>query len=315
MLTTFDRLLRLLSLLQTRSDWTGRELAGELGVTARTVRNDVERLRDLGYPIHGTAGPAGGYRLGAGTSLPPLLLDDDEAVAVAVGLRTAADRGVTGIEEASVRALTKLEHVLPARLRPRVKALQGSMMAVASGESGVGADVLTALAGAIHDRETARLEVSGSDRDHSLIVEPHRLVHASGRWYLVAWDAEAGDWEMLRVDRVRPPVRRGSRFKARSDPEGDLTGFVQRRLGTEFWQYRARVTLHAPAERVIARVPPAVVVEPVDNRTCIANVGSDSAHELAFWVGMIDEDFELDPRSELADEVRKLARRYAKAAG
>jgi predicted DNA-binding transcriptional regulator YafY len=314
MLATFDRLLRLLSLLQMRSAWTGRELADELGVTTRTVRKDVGRLRDLGYPIHGSAGVDGGYRLGAGTSLPPLLLDDKEAVAVAVGLRAAADRGVTGIEEASVRALTKLEHVLPARLRPRVKAVQGAMMAVAGGEPGVAAEVLSALAHAIHDRERARFEVGGSDGDQSLTVEPHRLVHASGRWYLVAWDAEAGDWDMLRVDQVRPPVRRGSRFKARSDPEGDLTGFVQRRLGTEFWQYRARVTLHAPAERVIARVPPAVVVEPVDAKTCIANVGSDSAHELAFWVGMIDEDFELDPQSELATEVRKLARRYAKAA-
>jgi predicted DNA-binding transcriptional regulator YafY len=313
MLSTFDRLLRLLALLQMRSDWTGRELAGELGVTARTVRNDVGRLRDLGYPIHGTAGPAGGYRLGAGTSLPPLLLDDEEAVAVAVGLRTAADRGVTGIEEASLRALTKLEHVLPARLRPRVKAMQATMTAVPDDEPSVAADVLAALADAIHNRATARLGVL--DRDYSLTVEPHRLVHAGGRWYLVAWNVEAGDWDMLRVDQVRPTVRRGPRFKARRDPDGDLTEFVQRRLGTEFWQYRARVTLHAPAERVIARVPPAVVVEPVDDRTCIANVGSDSAHELAFWVGMIDEDFELDPRSELATEVRKLARRYAQAAG
>ena len=311
MLATFDRLLRLLSLLQMRSDWTGRQLADELGVTTRTVRNDVERLRELGYPIHGTAGPAGGYRLGAGTSLPPLLLDDEEAVAVAVGLRTAADRGVTGIEEASLRALTKLEHVLPARLRPRVRTVQGTMTAIAGAEPSVAADVLSALAGAIHDHETARLRVS--DRDHSLAVEPHRLVHAGGRWYLVAWNVDAGEWDMLRVDHVRPPVRRGSRFKGRPDPEGDLSGFVQRRLGTEFWQYRARVTLHAPAERVIARVPPAVVVEPVDDHTCIANVGSDSAHELALWVAMIDEDFELDPRSELATEMRKLARRYVQS--
>jgi predicted DNA-binding transcriptional regulator YafY len=141
------------------------------------------------------------------------------------------------------------------------------------------------------------------------------LVHASGRWYLVAWDVEAGDWDMLRADQVRPPLRRGSRFKARPDPQDDPTGFVQRRLGTEFWQCRARVTLHAPAERVIARVLPPVVIESVDERICIANIGSDSAHELALWVRMIDEDFELDPRSELATEVHNLARRYDKAAG
>lgn len=310
------RLLRLLSLLQVRSDWTGARLADELGVTARTIRNDIERLRSLGYPIHGTAGVAGGYRLGAGTSLPPLLLEDDEAVAVAVGLRTAADRGVSGIEESSLRALAKLEQVLPPRLRPRVRALHTATLSIGAAGPSVDAEVLSAIAAAIRDHERLRFDYAGADGPARLrTAEPHRLVHTRGRWYLVAWDVDRDDWRTFRADRIRPRSHTGPRFRPRRDPDGDLAAYVERRLGTAMWRYRARVEVHAPAERVAARVPPAVVVERIDARSCYANVGSDSPHELALWLGMIDADLQVDAGSELAREFRELADRYARAAG
>src|SRR5215218_11359457 len=188
MLETSARLLRLLGLLQTRRDWNGSQLADELRVTTRTIRKDVERLRTLGYPVNAAPGVAGGYRLGAGTSLPPLLLDDEEAVAVAVGLRTAgAGGGVTGIEETSLRALAKLEQVLPAHLHRRVSALHDSSVAIAPSSTTVPAAHLTAIAAAIRDHERLRFDYE-DHRGRSALrtVEPHRLVHTRGRWYLVA---------------------------------------------------------------------------------------------------------------------------------
>ncbi|RCV50191.1 helix-turn-helix transcriptional regulator, partial [Marinitenerispora sediminis] len=193
MLETSARLLRLLSLLQTHRDWTGAELADRLGITTRTVRRDVEKLRTLGYPVHAAPGVAGGYRLGAGAALPPLLLDDDEAVAVAVGLRTAAGGTVAGIEESSVRALAKLEQVLPSRLRHRVTTLHAVTVAVPDSGAAVAPDVLTAIAAACRAHERLRFDY----RDHAgqpsvRDVEPHRLVHTGRRWYLVAWDTDRG---------------------------------------------------------------------------------------------------------------------------
>src|SRR6266540_2965783 len=190
MLETSARLLRLLSLLQARRDWTGADLADRLGVSARTVRRDVERLRDLGYPVHATRGTDGGYRLGAGAAMPPLLLDDEEAVAVAVGLRTATGGAIAGIEETSVRALAKLEQVLPSRLRRRVNAVQEfTVPFVRPGGPTVDADVLAVIAGACRDRERLRFPYKTFDGTASRrLVEPLRLVHTGRRWYLVAWD-------------------------------------------------------------------------------------------------------------------------------
>src|SRR5882757_6172216 len=207
MLETSARLLRLLSLLQMHRDWSGPDLAERLGVTTRTIRNDVDRLRNLGYPIHATSGVAGGYRLGAGAELPPLLLDDDEAVAVAVGLRTAAGQGIEGIGETSVRALAKLEQVLPDRLRRRVSALHAFTVPLLRGARGSAVDpgVLTELANACRDSEQLRF----SYRDHNgsetrRAAEPHRLVCTEHRWYLVAWDTDRADWRTFRVDRITP---------------------------------------------------------------------------------------------------------------
>jgi predicted DNA-binding transcriptional regulator YafY len=233
---TSARLLRLLSLLQTPRDWTGTELAERLDVTTRTVRNDVERLRDLGYPVHGTRGAIGGYRLGAGSALPPLLLDDEEAVAVAVGLRTAAGGSVAGIEEPSLRALAKLEQVLPSRLRRRVNALQTYTVSVPLDRPGpvVSPELLTAIVAACRDHERLRFDYRSRDAAASRRdVEPYRLVNWGRRWYLVAWDTMRGDWRTFRVDRMDSPrTPTGPRFAPRPLPDEDLAGDVSRGVAT-----------------------------------------------------------------------------------
>jgi predicted DNA-binding transcriptional regulator YafY len=317
MLETSARLLRLLALLQTRREWNGPQLARELGVTTRTIRKDVDRLRALGYPVKAAPGVAGGYRLGAGTSLPPLLLDDEEALAVAIGLRASGSSGgVVGIKESSLRALAKLEQVLPARLQRRLTALHDSTIAAAPSGEAVEASILTAIAAAIRDHQRLRFAYrshAGSSSRRS--AEPHRLIHTRGRWYLVAWDLDRADWRTYRADRMTPSAHTGPRFARRADPEDDLAGYVERRLGQATWQHRARVKIHAPAQHVIARVPPAVVVEAIDDHTCYASVGSDNAHQLALWLGLIDADFEAGDDHELADQLRQLADRYNRAAG
>src|SRR6476619_2562447 len=219
MTATSGRLLKLLSLLQTRRDWTGDELARRLEVSGRTIRRDIERLRELGYPVDALTGPSGGYRLHAGTAMPPLLLDDDEAVAIAVGLRTAARASVTGIEETSIRALVKLEQVLPSHLRRRVNAL-GAVTTTLSYEGGPTADpqVLTLLAAACRDRERLRFGYQAREGERSRReAEPHSLVNVGRRWYLVAWDCGRKDWRTFRVDRLTRPHASG-RFQPRELP-------------------------------------------------------------------------------------------------
>jgi predicted DNA-binding transcriptional regulator YafY len=313
---TSERLLKLLSLLQARPDWTGPELAERLQVSGRTIRNDVERLRRLGYPVHASPGVGGGYRLGAGAALPPLLLDDEEAVAVAVGLRTAAGGAVAGIEETSLRALVKLEQVLPSRLRHRVNALHSAMAAVQGGEPTVDAEVLTAIAAAIRDRLRLRFDYRHHDGSAGVRdIEPHRMVSWGRRWYLVAFDADRQDWRTFRVDRLRPRTPTGPRFTPRRVPGADVSAYVERTVGRATWRYRARVLLHAPAASLAGRLPPAVELEPVDERTCIASAGADDPTVLALYLGMLDVDFDLLDAPELAEALARLARRYARAAG
>jgi predicted DNA-binding transcriptional regulator YafY len=313
---TSARLLKLLGLLQARPDWTGQELAERLEVTARTVRNDVERLRRLGYPVQASPGVGGGYRLGAGAALPPLLLDDEEAVAVAVGLRTAAAGPVAGIEETSLRALVKLEQVLPSRLRHRVNALHTAMATVPGGGPTVDAGVLSAIAVAIRDRQRLRFDYRHRDGADSVRdVEPHRVVSWGRRWYLVAWDAGREDWRTFRVDRIRPRLPTGPRFVPRRVPGGDVTAYVEKAVGQATWRYRARVLVHVPAGALAGRLPAAVAVEAVDERTCIATVGADDPSLLALYLGLLDADFDVIDAPELAEELGKLARRYTRAAG
>ncbi|WP_116046121.1 helix-turn-helix transcriptional regulator [Amycolatopsis palatopharyngis] len=315
MADTPQRLLRLLALLQTPKDWTGPELAGRLEVTVRTIRNDVERLRELGYPVHGLRGVTGGYRLGAGAALPPLLLDDDEAVAVAVGLRLGTGQGaVTGIEETSLRALAKLERMLPARLRRRVNSLRTYLVPLPGTGPTVDAGALTAMVAAARDHERLRFDYTGHDgTETNRDVEPHRLVHARGRWYLVAWDVGRADWRTFRADRIRLRIPNGPRFVLREDPGGDVADYVSRGLATAPWQLRARITVHAPAAVVRQKVPSVVSVEVVDENTCVITAGSDSPQFLVHYLVQLDADFEVTEPAELVEYVRKLARRFQRA--
>src|SRR5687767_4812644 len=267
MTETSGRLLKLLSLLQTRRDWPGNELAQRLGVSGRTIRRDVERLRDLGYPVDATTGPAGGYSLRAGTAMPPLLLDDDEAIAIAVGLRTAARASVTGIEETSVRALVKIEQVLPAHLRRRVRALGSATMTLPSGGPTVDPQSLTLIAAACRDFERVRFAYRGREGvDSRREVEPHALVNLGRRWYLLAWDRARQDWRTFRVDRLAGPTSTGVRFEPRRPPAKDAAAYVAQSLSAAPNRYEARVTLHAPAEAIGKRLPSAWgTIEPIDD--------------------------------------------------
>src|SRR5215210_1219429 len=246
---TSGRLLKLLSLLQTRRDWPGAELADRLEVSPRTIRRDVERLRELGYPVEAVTGPFGGYRLHAGTAMPPLLLDDDEAVAIAVGLRTAAGASVTGIEETAIRALVKLEQVLPSHLRRRVNALQSVTSTLPATGPRVDPEALTAIAGACRDRERLRFDYSARDQTESRrLVEPHSVVNLGRRWYLVAWDCDRGDWRTFRVDRIERASPGGARFTPRTLPgDGDPAAYVAANLRQSPNRFTARITIHAPA--------------------------------------------------------------------
>lgn len=311
MLDTSARLLKLLSLLQARRDWTGPALAERLAVTTRTIRNDVERLRNLGYPVHATPGAAGGYRLGAGADMPPLLLDDEEAVAVAVGLRTA--NTVTGIEETAVRALAKLEQVLPSRLRHRVNALQSATVQVPGTQPRVDADVLTTLATVCRDHERLRFDYENHTGTPSRrTVEPHRLAHARGRWYLVAYDVDKQDWRTFRVDRLTPKIPTGPRFTPQ-EPPTDAATFVANNLGTATWRYRTTVHVHAPADELLTRLPPGVEVVEVTEGGCRVAVGSDTPYLLALYLGMMNADFDVTEPPELVAEIATLADRYTRA--
>jgi predicted DNA-binding transcriptional regulator YafY len=317
---TSARLLRLLSLLQVRPDWTGTELADRLEVTARTLRRDVQKLRSLGYPVEATPGVAGGYRLGAGAALPPLLLDDDEAVAVALGLRTAASHSVTGVAEASVRALAKLEQVLPARLRERTAALGQATVPLAVSGPPVDPAALTAIARACRNRELLRFSYrsrTGEPTQRSVqptqrTVEPHRLVQAGNRWYLVARDTDLQDWRTFRVDRISAVEPTGVRFVPRDPP--DAAAFVSRAVSVAPYRYQARVLVHASAEEVTALIPPtAGVVEPSGPDACVLSTGAGDLTWMAMHLAALGPDFKVLEPPELIEEMRTLASRLQHA--
>ena len=316
MLETSARLLRLLSLFQAQRYWSGVDLAERLEVTSRTLRRDVDKLRSLGYPVNSTSGAAGGYQLGSGATVPPLQLDDEEAVAVALGLRTAASGSVEGIEEASLRALAKLEQVLPERLRKRVAALHSFVVPLTHSGSGVDAATLAAIAGAC--RDSARLRFGYQSRDGASSrreVEPHRLVHTGRRWYLVAWDLERENWRTFRVDRIERRLATGARFTPREPPDGDFAAYASRSVAYSPYPYRAKVKLEAPVEAVAERIPPSVgVLEAIDQKTCILQTGGMSLDMLAMWMGMTGFDFQVLDPPELIEHLRGLAKRLQAAA-
>jgi predicted DNA-binding transcriptional regulator YafY len=315
-LGTSARLLKLLSLLQSRRSWTGPELAERLEVGVRTVRRDVQRLRSLGYPVQAAPGIVGGYRLGAGAELPPLLLDDEEAVAVAVGLRTAAGGTVAGIEETSLRALAKLEQLLPPRLRRRVNALHTYTVSLPGSPPAADANVLATIAAACRDCERLRFHYRSRDGAASRrVVEPYRLVHLGRRWYLVAWDVDREDWRTFRVDRIGPRVSTDRRFAPRKLPQRDIGAYVAAAVSAARDRYQARVLLHAPLVQVASRVPPSYgALEEIDEHTCLLRTGSDWLGGLAVHVAMIGVDFEVLEPPELLEEVRRLADRFRRAA-
>ncbi len=319
MAETSARLLALLSLLQSPREWPGPELARRLGVTTRTVRNDVERLRRLGYPVRATRGAVGGYRLSAGAAMPPLLLDDDEAVAIAVSLRTVSGGAVAGLEETALRALLKLQQVLPPRLGRRVDALQTHTVRLSGRGRGpqVDARLLALIAAAARDREVLRFRYS----DHAGTAserraEPYRLVNLGRRWYLVAFDVERADWRTFRIDRIGQARSVGHRFALRRLPADDVAGYVAQRTRQVQRKVTGRVLVHAPADEVAARFGwwlDEGSVESVAPQRCLLTIGGRSADEVAIWLGMLERDFEVVDSPDLAEAVRRVAERYTRA--
>ncbi|MFE0530272.1 helix-turn-helix transcriptional regulator [Micromonospora parva] len=311
------RLLSLLSLLQTPREWPGSELATRLGVSLRTIRRDVERLRDLGYPVQATMGAIGGYRLVAGRAMPPLLLDDDEAVAIAVGLRTAAGHAVAGIEEASVRALAKLEQVLPSRLRHRVSALGAATEPMLTWEQPtVDPERLSALAAAVNNRERLRFTYRRRDGvDAERLVEPYKLVSAGRRWYLVGYDNDRDDWRIFRVDRITDLRPTRNRVAARQLPASDAATFMTEKLLELTPVYRAVVTLHAPVERMAGPLSGAGVgLEPIDATSCRLRSNADTLEWLAWRLLTLGCDLEVHEPPELIAHLRQIGTRATRAA-
>jgi predicted DNA-binding transcriptional regulator YafY len=314
-LDTSARLLRLLSLLPSRPEWTGPELAGRLGVTVRTLRRDVAKLRELGYPVHAARGVAGGYRLGAGTTLPPLPLDDEEAVAVALSLRTATSSTATGIAETALRALAKLERILPAQLRTRTAALKLATVPLDSPAVTVDPDALVAIAEACQSQQQLSFAYQRHDGTVSTrTVEPYRLVHTGRRWYLVARDRERDDWRTFRVDRISQPRATGIRSTPHDPP--DAAAFVADAITTAPYRFQARIVVRAPAHIVGARVPAtAGAVEAIDDNSCLLTTGADSLTYLAVHLAALGPDFTVLEPPELVDELEALADRLIRVVG
>ncbi|SHF66596.1 helix-turn-helix transcriptional regulator [Geodermatophilus nigrescens] len=312
------RLLALLSLLQARRDWPGPVLRERLGVSERTLRRDVDRLRELGYPVRAVRGPDGGYRLDAGSRLPPLLFDDEQAVALAVALRAAVVSGAA-VGEAAVRALATLGQVLPARLRGRVEGFEATV--VARADAPADPQVLLAISAAVRAREELRFD-HGAPADGELRpprqVQPHALVARAGRWYLVAWDPGRGDWRSFRADRIRLRMPNGPRFVPREVPGGDAGAWLSARLrgsaGPDAWPCRGEVLLDLPAADVVPFVGDGTV-EPAGEDRCRVRLGSWSWTGLAASLARFDADVEVVGPPELRDAFAALAARAARAAG
>ena len=310
------RLLQLLGIMMIPREWSATDLAGRLGVTPRTVRSDIARLRNLGYPVNATRGRSGGYRLAAGAELPPLMLDDDEGVAVAIGLGLAVSGVLPGIEQAALSALAKVEQVMPNKLRSRIASLRLHLTRIPHDhpEPHVSLDHLEALARACAAGEVVRFDYRSHDGTASeRRAEPHHVVSWGRRWYLVGWDRERGDWRTYRVDRIVALVVTGFRFEARDLGES-VTEYVARGASSAAWRHRADIRIDAPASAVLERVNPAVgMVEVIDEHTSVLHTGADSIETLAVYVGMLGLDFTVDGPSELLDRLAELSDRYARA--
>ena len=309
--TTTERLLRLLSLLQSRRDWPGTVLADRLEISDRTVRRDVDRLRELGYSIHATMGPDGGYRLEAGSELPPLLFDDDQVIALAIALQSATATGA-GIEEGALRALTTVRQVMPSRLRHRLDAMR--FATVGSTGPSASTDVLLALSVAVRAADVLRFDYG--DDDARRRVEPHHLVTAQGRWYLVAWDLDRHDWRIFRADRITPRTPPGARFTPRELPAASVREFASSRFkgadGVDAWPCRGTVILALPASAV-APFASDGIVEDLGPHRCSLEIGSWSWSALAASFGRFDAEMKVVGPPQLATAFAELSARLAAA--
>jgi predicted DNA-binding transcriptional regulator YafY len=318
MANTSSRTLRLLSLLQTRRYWPGHELAGQLQVSPRTLRRDIDRLRELGYPIQAQRGVAGGYQLAAGSALPPLVVDDEEAVALALGLQAAAQGAVEGIAESSVRALTKVVQVMPARLRRRVQAL-GTMTVPASwensGRTPVDPAVLTIIALACRDTERIRFSyTAASGQQSGRHVEPHRLVLLGSRWYLAGYDLDRQGWRSYRLDRLAAPNGTGIRFRPRELPAADAAAFVRAGIQSTRTGYDIEVIVEAPAEEVRERIGRWASVSQISASQCRVRMTADMLEWPIMGLGLVGADFQVISPPELVDWVRDWGARFSRAA-
>jgi predicted DNA-binding transcriptional regulator YafY len=316
MLQNLTRLLRLLGMLRSSPSWHGAVLAERLGITERTVRRDVDHLRGLGYRISATPGPDGGYSLEAGTALPPLLFEEDEALAVSLALRTLAASGVQGIEESALAALVKLEHLMPPKHNRTARTFFASIQKLAQAGPRVDPAVLAALAGACADHEELQFRYTdGQARASQRTVEPQGLVNAESRWYLVAWDPSRADWRTFRVDRVVPPVLTGPRFEPRVGPEkGDLAAYVSRSVSTSAYPVRAKVILHAPMQALAQSICPLVgQLAPLDSQRCVVHTGAHSLHSIAAWLCTLEVEFDVVEPPELLEFLRGMNARIRQA--
>ncbi|AEW98572.1 helix-turn-helix transcriptional regulator [Streptantibioticus cattleyicolor] len=314
MANTSTRIIRLLSLLQTHRFWPGGELAERLEVSVRTLRRDVDRLRELGYPVRAQRGVDGGYQLAAGAALPPLVIDDEEAVALAVGLQAAAQGAVEGIAESSVRVLAKVTQVMPARLRRRVEALREvTVPADWGGSVGTGVDpaVLTVVALACRDTERLRFDYTAADGSRTeRHVEPHRLVCPGRRWYLVAYDLTRQDWRSFRVDRLTAPHGTGDRFRPRALPATDAAAFVRGGIEKTASAFPVEALVDAPAATVRERIGRWSTVEELDAAHCRVRMTAYSLDWPTMALGLLDADFRIVGPLELLDHVHELATRF-----
>jgi predicted DNA-binding transcriptional regulator YafY len=311
---TTSRVLQLLGLLQSRRVWTGEELAERLDVTTRSVRRDVERLRDLGYPVHASKGHGGGYQLGAGAALPPLLLDPDEAVAMAVCLRLAAGGSVAGVGESALRALSKLDQVMPNRLRSQVAAVHDATVTLTSGQSDtpVQPDVLMTLARACRDHEHVSAGyVDRAGKPTRRRLEPYQLVTTGRRWYLVTYDRDRQDWRSLRLDRMTDVLAVGSTFAPRDAP--DAASYVRRSISTSPYRYTARVRYQAPVEAIERIFPAASVdVEPDGPDACIVTTGADDPERMVLYLALPNCEFEVLEPPEVIEAARTMGARLVR---
>jgi predicted DNA-binding transcriptional regulator YafY len=319
MLTTSARLLRLLSLLQSRPHWAGTTLAADIGVHPRTLRRDIDRLRELGYPIQASSGVAGGYAFRAGRALPPLLLDDEEALAAALALRMAVTGTISGIEQTAITAMVKLEQVMPARLRRRLDALRTSILPIDQAGPVVDAALLATLASACRDQLQLRFDYADRQGQPShRQVEPQGVVHAERRWYLVAWDTLRTDWRTFRIDRMTSAPEVGAHFRPRPGPaNGDLRAFVIASLSLGPYGDEARIILHAPIEVVRERMPSSGgALEVVDAQRCLLRCGAHPQGAVVYWLLALELEFEvLGPaalRAMMRDASDRLGRSLAR---